>query len=313
MESAANEPSTVRPPPRVVRVLPPPAYWGIRAAVFLFILAPFCLIMTGVSLISLSGLWGSFFALLFAASSLFLLFVARRDAVKQRTRTARVLAQHPDVETDPLVRALRARWGRFNAGLEPKAVKETVQSLDGGAHGSATVVCMGTIEIPIIGERHFEPYIITGTDLWAPKPAAFVVLGAAVTTWYLQRIGVIPWRIIEWSSLVVVLGIVGWGIVGWARKALVRPTYIRLAPGIVQVLEYRTGQRKPAIRNYPMEPGTLVVVSEVYDAYWLFRGEQEDILMIQHLRSRAEVKEHIWWALLSTAPIPTLSDQELIE
>jgi hypothetical protein len=100
----------------------------------------------------------------------------------------------------------------------------------------------------------------------------------------------------------------------WVWKSGIRPTYFRLAPGIIQVLEYRLWHRKPAVRNYPMQAGTLIVVRREAKSLHatLLRDDRKDALPFRQLRRPAPVVEHFWRAVLSTAPIPALSDEELI-
>jgi hypothetical protein len=104
-----------------------------------------------------------------------------------------------------------------------------------------------------------------------------------------------------------------------ATYALVRlrlwQTYYRLAPGVVQVVRFGLFRRKPAIVSFPMGAGTLVVVSalgktELRIAFK--RGEQERRINIVKMRNLDKVAEQFWWALLSTAPTPPMSEDELV-
>ncbi len=103
----------------------------------------------------------------------------------------------------------------------------------------------------------------------------------------------------------------------WLWRTTVRPTYVRLAPGVVQVLEYRLRSSKPTIRSYPMLPGTLVIVRQDVKArrptsVQFVRGEQSDVLPVSQMKDPDDAMQHIWYALLSTAPTPPLSDEELV-
>ena len=79
-------------------------------------------------------------------------------------------------------------------------------------------------------------------------------------------------------------------------------------------MEYGLRRRRPVIRSYPMETGSIVVVSAQKKnvTFTLLRENQKDVLQTGFMRRRTEALEHIWRALLSTAPIPRMSDEELI-
>ncbi|UCC29117.1 MAG: hypothetical protein JSU86_13050 [Phycisphaerales bacterium] len=95
---------------------------------------------------------------------------------------------------------------------------------------------------------------------------------------------------------------------------MIRPTYLRTAPGIIQVLVYRLLTDKPSIRSYPMEPGTLAVFTRIRKRLTLAlaRDENTDVLSFWRMRQPRERVEQAWRALLSTAPMPPLSRAELL-
>jgi hypothetical protein len=95
---------------------------------------------------------------------------------------------------------------------------------------------------------------------------------------------------------------------------MIRPTYYRLAPGVIQVLVYSLSSRRPMIRSYPMEAGTLAVFTRIrkHLILTLARGENTDMLSFSHMDRPQERIEQAWKALLSTAPTPPLSDEALV-
>ncbi len=103
----------------------------------------------------------------------------------------------------------------------------------------------------------------------------------------------------------------------WAvlQRAGFRATYLRVAPGTVQVIVYPYPWRKsPAIREYPIESGTLVLAREWLHGteLTLVRGTQTDVVTFSVLAKPTTALERVWQALLSTAPRPALSATELV-
>jgi hypothetical protein len=175
---------------------------------------------------------------------------------------------------------------------------------------AAHIVCFGKQEVPEVGELRFEPRILSPTDIqW--RRLAGVWPAALVTVWYLlAAIGLVRrprfsfwlWAV---SGAAVALAV-------WAWKSGVRPTYVRLAPGIVQFLAYGPGGTRPRVRSYPMSPGTLVVVQRKPRVFAFRCDKIEDTLNFESVRQRQDAEAVLWNALLSTAPIPQMSETELV-
>jgi len=74
----------------------------------------------------------------------------------------------------------------------------------------------------------------------------------------------------------------------------------------------------PSIRRYPMDSRTLVIVSGAISTDWRPRGftfvrdGRRDRLSISIGRDRVRRVERVCQALLSTAPTPPLSDEDLV-
>ena len=100
----------------------------------------------------------------------------------------------------------------------------------------------------------------------------------------------------------------------WVWRGMIRPTYVRMAPGIIQVLEYRYSKSRPTIRSYPMQPGTLVVLTRIrkHLILTLARGESKDMLLFSRMQQPGRKIERAWQALLSTAPTPPLDAEQLV-
>jgi hypothetical protein len=303
-----SETPASRPPPRIVRVPPPEkrvALW-LLLVIAAFFCGLACLGALGAS--SPANFICPALALFLGALLPYALW--SRVARFRRDRAA-LLAAHPDAEFDPLACAITAHW------QDKPPQDDKVRDILGKADplpAMARVVCFGPIDVPEVGDMRFEPHIITATELLGRRLFLIPISLAILTLWLLQVTHVLPGKFFSPGALTyyVVVGIAAG--VAWIWRSGIRPTYFRLAPGIIQVLEYRLGRGKPAIRSYPMEAGTLVVVARDRKAIkaTLLRAGQKDVLPFSQMRHSAAVIEQFWRAVLSTAPIPTLSDEELI-
>jgi hypothetical protein len=110
----------------------------------------------------------------------------------------------------------------------------------------------------------------------------------------------------------LVAGAIALGV--WIWRGMIKPTYYRLAPGVIQVLVYSLSSRRPMIRSYPMEAGTLAVFTRIrkHLILALARGENTDMLSFSRMDRPQERIEQAWSALLSTAPTPPLSNDSLV-
>ena len=307
-------PAATRPPPQVIRV-PPPGGGTEKVRTTIGIVFAFG---TGAVLVFalLPGRPGQLVGLVLLGITVFLLVAMRRQAAAQRARLARFFGAEPTLETDPLVCQLRSQWGSLSGPkLRPDKLRAILDGPAGRPVETARIVCLGTMPVPQIGDLRFEPYIITATQMLYRKLFFIPILGIVAVIWWLQFTGLIAARHFNFGGFSYIIAMGVGALITWVWKTGIRPTYVRMAPGIVQVMEYRMGRGKPAIRSYPLEAGTLAVVSEhsKWPIVTLLRGDQKDVLPIGQMRRREEVTEHLWRALLSTAPIPRLSDGELIE
>ena len=274
----------------------------------------------GYSAVAVPAPGGPLLAALLLSSVLLGAFVAWRQAMASRRAREAMLGRYPGIEADPVVAAILAEWRTYPWLFNmPHRVRDAMIAARAFPADRAQIVCVGPVDVPDVGEYRFEPYIITAAEILGRRLILLLIAVALFAGSLLQMLYAIPWQWFNsgamWFPLVLVLS----GSLGWFWRATVRPTYVRAAPGIVQVVEYRLGRCKPVIRSYPMEAGTLVVVftpdlheRRVVHTVALLRRNCRDILPIGHLRNNAEAIEHIWWALLSTAPIPQLDEAELV-
>lgn len=217
-----------------------------------------------------------------------------------------------------IARQLRIEWTRPGKRPAEARVREAVAQHAPNAQ-DAHVVCLGLLRPPDVGALHFEPEIITPTRFHGWQlvfvPIALLILGF----WVCQVIGLIPVMAINLGSFGYLLAM-GIGVgASWFWRTVVRPTYLRLAPGVIQVLEFRW-RGAPRIRSYPMESGTLAIVQgsmsgreiETVRSLILLRADQRDEIPLHRMYDRARCIERAWQALLSTAPTPPLPEDGLV-
>lgn len=220
---------------------------------------------------------------------------------------------------DPVVGELAAKWKAGGKGSSDEDVKAAFASRSTADAPCAHVVCLGTMEVPEVGQAFFEPEIIAPTRYFGYQLIFVPIAAIVIVLWLLQVTGAIPGRSIQIGSFGYILWMgVAVGI-AWVWRTVLRPTYIRMAPGVIQILEYRHRRAKPTVRSYPMHVGTLAILrgKTTSKKKWnlrltLMRGEQTDTIEIWRMRGRAVAAERVWQALLSTAPTPPLSDVELV-
>lgn len=313
-----------RSPPQILRVPPPARFkWLVIGLIVGMVIVAaiwvaFLIFVRGKGAGLLAGMF-LFYAVLFG-------FVLRRLAVQRRRIRADMLNRFPGIETDPAVAALQAKRARCQTlPTKPAVATETLRAAGIPEPGVARIVCFGAMEMPEVGERRFEPYIITASELlW--RQLVFVLLALVLLVPCLVlATGMIPgvgfsfrsfWVAARGFSYLIVMG----AVIGllWVWRTGIRPRYVRAAPGIIQIMEYGIGRRRPLIRSYPMEAGTLVSVFSGHGVrpgaltFVVSRDGHVDTVPVGQMRNRDEAVERIWWALLSTAPIPTMDEEHLV-
>lgn len=238
----------------------------------------------------------------------------------RRTTTVarRVLGQLPEESGDPVAAALARKWKRPGWPVGANVVLEAIRAAPIPKPPRARIVCLGALDVPEVGELRFEPVIITPTRfLW--KRLWFVPVALAIFgLWLLQTLHVlpIPGRVPLGSfAYFLCMGVAIAAV--WVWRTTLNPTYLRLAPGVVQIIEFGLGKSKPNIRSYPMAPGTVAIVQSGgaggrLRTVTLACGERIDEIPLWQMGGRADASERLWQALLSTAPTPPLSEDELL-
>lgn len=314
-----DETTTRRTSPRIIRVPPPDGLTAPPALIVILTLVLLAGALAGIVLGLVLKPWVIWLgvASLLAGAVLVYWWTGHKRRCAQRW--CAYLAGLRERGEDPVSIELATQWQRGAKEVPDEGVKAVLAGAAAENPPRARIVCLGKIDVPEISDAFFEPEIVPPTRYFGYQLIFVPIALAVIAFWLLQVTGVIPIRRISPGSFGYVLFMgVGVGI-AWFWRAVLRPTYIRMAPGIIQVLEYRYRAAKPIVRSYPMDAETLVVLRGKTTAKrkWgfkltLLRGEQRDLIEIWRMRGRDAVAERTWQALLSTAPTPPLSDEELV-
>ena len=317
-ETSSNAEPQPRPPPRVIRVAKPAGVIVSPTSI-----VTFGFIFLGFGCIALClGLtlqtWVVWLGAAIVVASVGFLSWWPRHVKDAQQRHAAYLARLRERGEDPIAIELATRW-RTGRGVPNNDIKAVLAGSPATDAPQGHVVCLGRIDVPEVGDIFFEPEIITPTRYFARQLVFIPIAGALIFFWLLQQTGAIPGRPIQLGSFgyFVAMGI---GVAGaWVWRTAIRPTYIRLAPGVIQIMEYHYGERKPKIRSYPVGGGTIAILRGKTTGkaprnltLTLLREERQDKIELWRTRKRDNAVERTWQALLSTAPTPPLSDEELV-
>jgi hypothetical protein len=316
---------TARTPPEIIFVPPPrgPAIPRKRIAGILLWATTVSIGMPVLILLRRGGtpvsVWVITWGVLWAALITVLWLTSWRRNAGLRAAQRAFLEKHPGADAHPLATALRKAWKAPDRLPTLSDVQAALQETDGVAStGRARIVCFGHADVPAVGELHFEPEIITPTGAVWRQLIWLVVAGVVVALLLLDYLHVLPpWvpgirHFFGGFAYFLVAGVIALAV--WVWRGMIRPTYVRMAPGVIQVLEYRYSKTKPTIRSYPMEPGTLAIFTRIrkHLILTLARGERKDMLLFSRMQQPERKIERTWQALLSTAPTPPLSDEDLV-
>jgi hypothetical protein len=164
----------------------------------------------------------------------------------------------------------------------------------------------------------FEPEIILPSRMiWTYAAIGTLVIAGLLLLFWLAPVVYAPPTIYSEHGLLIlfVALIAGPVLFRWFWITVIRPTYIRVAPGVIQVIEYRWRRGRPTIRSYPITGGTLAVIT---NQLWtdlslsLLRGDNSDSFALSGIRNARAVQALVWRALLSRAATPPLSDEALV-
>ncbi len=310
-DPSMSSPGGPRTPPDVIRVLPPPA----TLVPFIIWLAMGALaIMLGILILMGEGAWTRLSAILIVVGVVGPFALAlqnRRRTVHDNAVRTQLLKDLGHSADDRSVVAIRRVW----SGGRPvfTDLEAAIAKLPAPDPPAARVVCLGLVDVPKVNDYRCEPEVISPLGVVSRGLVPFLLFfGAVFCIGELGRMGLIP---IAWtlrrSTPFVVLALT-WG--AWALKVFLQPTYVRVAPGVVEFLKFRLRGGRPTIRRYPMEAGTSVIITDKRSGHVLDlrRGRQHDRISLRDMRHAEVVLDRLLRAILSTAPIPTMSEEELI-
>ena len=276
----------------------------------MIVAAPFFFVSSDPSLRTL--------ALFLAGLGVFFLLMLWAVQASHAAKWRKYIREFGDNTSDPAVRTILGVCRCASDRINPRRIRAAL--VEAGLQGEHwPLICIGPLDVPEVGEKFFEPEIITPLG-GIGKRIIFVPIAAVIVAYYgVQQAGLAPLPHIPIGGFgyLVAMGFAVGAL--WLWRGVVRPTYIRLAPGMVQVLQYCHGSDTPTIRSYPMDGATLVALRAdgLNKKRWvhqvtLLRGDQLDRLDLGHMRHAKETSAKLMDALLSTAPIPPLSDEHLI-
>lgn len=241
----------------------------------------------------------------------FYFFSENRFCSRMRARICAQKERHrPDALRDKIEKLWR--W----PGRPPKLedITSTSEWASGADSTRPQVIALGVADIPEPTDRSFEPHVVSPGARFSAVWLAMAMSVVAALTWIALRAyaSSIPSDVMAFVGTFAVAApvLALYGI--WT--VLLHPTYARFAPGVVQILHCRSWKRRPTVRSYPVSAGTVVLAVR---HFWGFnftiaRGAMKDGFAIWVYRKPDNAEAAFWNSLLSTAPTPPLSEEELV-
>ncbi len=306
--AAANGPAHAGAALRIVSVPPPRArlsaggilYTGYMWAYLAFM----ALIVRGWAL--------AFFGGAMIATVPIVVFVLRRNWRFKRDRE-RWLAEHPEWFRDPVADELAREWRFLDRAPGPRAVRAAVAALAPESAAARVVAYMGLREMPQPADYRLEPEILSPTECTqesfsVPQAITATVLGILLVFSLIVLSDRVP--ALQRDLLALMWGAaIGMGLF---YAFVLRPRYVRIAPGVVETVTYGYFRRKPQIRRFTLGDLPLCIVVDTPLACRLTLWRSERDVLIVRLRRRGEFRERLLRALLSTAPTRPLSGEDLL-
>lgn len=259
--------------------------------------------------------------LIFAIIGACMFPVMRRRRVEYEKAFSDLAQRHPLGDSCSELGRLLLGPKRFRLKRE---LADANRKLDPGNPPRAHIACVGPTNTIAPGPYQFEPEVITPTRYFGRQWILIAISAVVILAALLRLSGTVSWL----NKIPIgVLGSFGYFYVAilvfggiWLWRSMIRPTYIRIAPGIIQVLRFPFRGGKPDIRSFPMEAGTLVVAYTMSQfnkrrtpaMLLLVRGEHVETINMWFLKPSEEMLERLWQAIFSTSPIPPLSEETLV-
>ena len=192
----------------------------------------------------------------------------------------------------------------------PTKVRDTLQQAGLFNSAGAHIVCFGTVEVPKhSGESAFTPELIMpkgsvlGLRTLVPTIALLCVLWALASAFLLPRSMPVS---VHYTFSGLVAGTVLMRLF-FQPKSVFPP--LRLAPGRIDVHRYGYFHRIPEIRSYPMQAGTLAILSDHGGCLvlTLARDGFMDTIRICLPKYPPWITSHLWQAMLATPQVSSQS------
>jgi hypothetical protein len=224
--------------------------------------------------------------------------------------------QHADAIPDALARELARRWRPLGRPPTTRAVLRAIRATSADAGPGALLVLLGLAnEPPHTGDLRFPLQILP----WRSPLDQIARSKAATLVALVLILALLPFANHLFAALTAAL--VGAGllimfvssVVTWSWRGLIAARYVRLAPGLVQLVRSTPWRRTLTIKSFPLESGTIIIVAAgCRDILFTFRRPgARDALRLSDLPRGEEAAAYLWSALLSTTPTPPLSETEL--
>ena len=243
-----------------------------------------------------------------------------------------------------ITRLVRRCWSLRGVCPDPRLVVQLIDEYLGRDSTRAELVTLGDGVMQAPSQARFEPVVLKAGRLLHTHRRIFnVVWGVlafpAGVLWVSTCSMGNNYGIVAFAFIMSFIGpISGGGGVQWFWQHVACPTYLRVAPGVVQVLRFRCFRQRPStIRDYRMVPGTIVVLAPpmmvkvpqeegrdlmgAHDApageaaWWrvvLDNGKCQDRIDLAKATAQWETARTIQRALVSTARIPSMSQSTLL-
>lgn len=200
---------------------------------------------------------------------------------------------------------------------KPKVVAAALAAGPADEAGRAYVVHGYHCEPPQPDEYRFEPRLLAPPSSYAALVDNFMRLGVIVAVFLVMS--AVTGKLETWTSIrprdaVLIGALVLGGFLWHAARTWLVPRYVRISPGLIEIIRYPTFARRPRIEAYPITAGTAVVVmgsgQRITDLY-LHRNGRGVHLSKQLEHDPEATSEVVWRALVSTAEAPRLPQDVL--
>ena len=241
---------------------------------------------------------------------------ARRAAQFEKRAIIRANGRWRDRKLEHRLRARSVSFGKYRASnvILSRLVAAGMDQEPGGC-----VVFACDTPIPHPHDRTFEPEVAAiGRQLSTEAYAVIALLLGALLLGFSSRILPVsdPSMVVLTAVLIGLAGV--WFGVGlfmrWLRRGLIAPRYVRVAPRMIQLLDYGRDAKRPQITSFPITRGTIVywVNEGLGSVLYITRGTARERISIPARLVDNQFHTRILDALLTTAPTPPLSNEHLV-